>query len=180
MSSAGDSATPDKYETLSIDDKLSVIYKEMHGKMSSMEQKLDRCLQLHDKVDDLEHCMNDHDSRLLLLEYKSLDLEARTRRNNLIFNGLGEARDENCTLVIKRFLQERLGLSDLMIERAHRLGRFNRSRSRPIIVSFIESSTIQSILSNAYKLKGSPYSINKDFPQEIVKPGRVCGVSTNS
>ena len=167
LSSGGDSATPDKYNSLSIDEKLSVIYTEMHGKMASMEQKLDRCLQLHNKVDDLDQCMNEHESRLLLLEYKSLDLEARTRRNNLIFNGMSEARDENCMLLIKQFLQERLGLSDIRIERAHRLGRFNRSRSRPIIVSFLESSSVQSVLSNAHKLKGSPYSINKDFPQEI-------------
>ena len=39
------------------------------------------------------------ESRLKLLEYKSIDSEVRSRRNNLIFRGIEEARDqgiENC------------------------------------------------------------------------------------
>ena len=58
--------------------------------------------------------------------------------------------------------------SDICIDQAHRLGRFKRDKHRQIIVAFRDYSDVESILSNAHKLKGTKYSINRDYPQEIV------------
>ena len=109
------------------------------------------------------------ETRLLLLEYKSVDLEARSRRKNLLFSGFTEERDENCVIQISNFLRESLGIqSEVCIDRADRLGRFKRDQHRQIIIAFRDFSDVQLILSKAYKLKGSKYSINRDYPQEIV------------
>ena len=45
---------------------------------------------VHEKVDILEDCVNVHERKIKMLSYRSLDLEARSRRNNLIFRGLAE------------------------------------------------------------------------------------------
>ena len=114
-------------------------------------------------------CIDDHEARLLLLEYKSVDLEARSRRKNLLFIGFTEEKDENCVMQISNFLKQSLEFrSDICIDRAQRLGRFKRDKHRQIIVAFRDCSDVELILSNAHKLKGTKYSINRDYPQEIV------------
>ena len=99
------------YKSLPIDDKLSVMYSQMNihkNKISNVENKIDHCLQLHNKVTSLEHQMTAHESRLKLLEYKTIDMEARGRRNNLIFGGFDEFRHEDCHAKIMDFLIHKL------------------------------------------------------------------------
>ncbi len=49
---------------------------------------------IHRRVDTLDSCIDVHARMLKLLAYKSIDNEARNRRNNLIFRGIGEDRGE--------------------------------------------------------------------------------------
>ena len=62
--------------------------------------------------------------RLDILAYKSIDTEARQRRNNLTFWGIPEVLNEDCMTVIKEFLCERFSLDPdtICIQRAHRIG----------------------------------------------------------
>ena len=47
-----------------------------------------------------------------------------------------ELQNENCELLVKRFIAERLEIEeDIKIDRAHRLGK-PKSRTRPIVVKF--------------------------------------------
>jgi hypothetical protein len=104
----------------SADDKLSTMFAEMNN----TGRKVDQCLSLHHKVHGLETQMSEHNFRLTLLEYKSLDLEARSRRNNLIFGGISEGKNENCHNKIINFLKDHLGIEEsLCMPREHRLGR---------------------------------------------------------
>ena len=61
---------------------------------------------------------------LKTLAYKSIDLEARSRRNNLILWGLAENVNENCFVVIRDFIKNELDLNadKMYLARAHRLG----------------------------------------------------------
>ena len=67
---------------------------------------------------------------LKVLAYKSIDLEARSRRKNLVFHGLTECPIEDCYLALRDFLWEEMGLDieDLGIERVHRLGSLYKLR----------------------------------------------------
>ena len=113
--------------------------------------------------------IDDHEARLLLLEYKSVDLEARSRRKNLLFRGFSEERGENCATLITNFLRQSLGIAaDVCIDRAHRLGVYKHDKNRQIIVAFSDYKDVQDTMANASKLKGSKFSINRDYPQEIV------------
>lgn len=73
-----------------------------------MANRADQCLHIHNRVNDLESHTSEPSSRLMLLEYKSIDLEARSRRNNLIFGGLPEDKNENCFVTISNFLKNHL------------------------------------------------------------------------
>lgn len=165
------SLSSDDYRNLSVNDKLLVMYNKINVQnefLSKIESKVDQCLSLHNKVDSIDLKMNEHEARLTLLEYKTIDLEARSRRKNLIFSGFVEERYEDCALTIKTFLSEKLQITQsVAIDRAHRLGRFRRGGNRGIIVAFQDFGDTQLILSKANKLKNTSYSINKDFPQEI-------------
>lgn len=117
-------------------------------------------------------------SRVDVLAYKSIDSEARQRRNNLIFYGIDERVDENCSDVLSTFLGDKLSLDReaMCIQRVHRLGRRKRRgqafKHRPIIAAFRDTQDVELILSNAKRLKGTPYGINRDYPKEIADARR--------
>ena len=173
ISTGGESQTLGipEYDALNIDCKLTAIYSQMsinNNKMAVFDKKVDQCLNLHNRVGKLERTVSTQDQRLKLLEYKSIDIEAHGRRNNLIFDGFDESRDKNCFDIITTFINEKLDLHfRLVIDRAHRLGKYKRGSNRAIIVAFKDFTTVQNILSKAYMLKNTPFNINRDFPQEI-------------
>lgn len=160
----------DEYQKLSVDDKLSVMFAEM----GSIGNKVDQCLQLHTKVQCIEKQITEHQARLNLLEYKSLDQEARNRRNNLIIGGIAEMKNENCYDTIAMFLKNELGIDPCPpTPRVHRLGRYNRDSTRAVIVNFLDTRDTEYVISQAKKLKGTKYNINRDYPQEIANARRV-------
>lgn len=160
-----------EYSDLSMNDKLLVMYNKIDAQcdfMSKIDSKIDLCLQLHNKVDAIDSKLSEQDARLSLLEYKSIDQEARSRRKKLVFYGFAEEQFENCSLKIKSFLAEKLEITQpIAMDRAHRIGRFRRGGNRGIVVAFKDFLDLQLILSRAYKLKNTNFSINRDFPSEI-------------
>ena len=106
--------------------------------------------------------------RITVLEYKSLDLEARSRRKNLIFRGFVEDGIECCCDIILDFLRTKLEIADeLAIDRAHRLGKYKPGLTRPIIVAFRDYPAKEQILSSARKLAGTRFGVSRDYPLEI-------------
>lgn len=61
----------------------------------------------------------------------------------------------------------RVKLDADVIERAHRLGRCNGRRARPIIVKLTSTKYKDSVLSAAHKLKDTSYSISEDFSPAV-------------
>jgi hypothetical protein len=137
--------------------------------MNTIGQKVEDCLNIYRQVQNVETKMSEHEFRIKLLEYKSIDLEERSRRNNLIFGGIPESKDENCFQVISDFLQTNLQVEPCPpMSRAHRLGRFKPGTTRPIIVYFLDTRDTEFVLSRANMLRGTNFNINRDFPKEIV------------
>ena len=78
---------------------------------------------------------------------KLADLEDRSRRNNLRFNGFKEETNETweeSESMITDFVKEKLGIEeDILIERAHRTGKIQRNdgtrnRKKTIVVKFLK------------------------------------------
>jgi hypothetical protein len=98
------------------------------------------------------------------LEYKSLKLDTKSRRCNLIFEGFAERKTENCAERVQNFLKDYLNFDwPISIERAYRLGPFQRGKTRIIIVTFANISDVQEILRNAYLLQGHEYSFTRIY-----------------
>ena len=67
----------------------------LHGRVHNVERK----------VETLESSYMDQNERLKLVEYKSIDMEARSRRYNLICRGHPEnVENDDCVAIVRRFL----------------------------------------------------------------------------
>lgn len=167
--------TKEQFKALSTDEKLVSLY-DMMLSFGSLNTRVNN---LECSVQSLIDNNVVSDNRIKLLEYKSIDMEARNRRNNLIFRGHPElVNDDDCEAIIKNFLSNQLQLDSdsIYIQRAHRLGNIKpqnrrwaqRKDPRPIIVCFRHYKNVETIMSNAFKLRGTKYGINRDYPNEIV------------
>ena len=161
------------FEHMTAEDKLLHIINKLavnEGRVSSIQTKLDSILNLNSKVSKIETVLKSQHDRLKLLEYRSLDIEARSRRRNLLFKGIPEDRRENCFDLARHFISDELKIDrDMYLERAHRLGRFNLNKTRPIIVAFRDFCDVEEIVNASAQLRGKPYGVSRDYPTEIVK-----------
>ena len=148
----------ESHECHTSNEKLSPILSKLtenENRLKSFEEKFDIALD-QSRVNELEKTVYDQDRRITVLEYKSLDLEARYRRKNLIFRGFVEDRIECCCDIILDFLRIKLEIADeLAIDRAHRLGKYKPGLTRPIIAAFRDYPSTEQILSSARKLAGT-------------------------
>ena len=164
-----------EHSLLSVDDKLDFIMTQLkplpaiEKKVNHLDQKLSRTV---DDVAEIKGDIHEFDLKIKSLEYRAIDQEARSRRNNLIFWGIPEAisADENCETVVKEFLKTNLQVNteSFIIQRAHRNGRFSRGKTRSIIVNFLDYKTTELIMTKVNVLKGTGKGVSRDFPAEIM------------
>ena len=115
--------------------KIERISKEKQRNMDHYEKIEDKNKRLKDKLWDLED--RSHRNNLCFdgLKDKLWDLDDRSHRNNLCFDGVREYENESWNdreEVLKDFLFENLGLRNIKIERAHRTGERKEDTSRTI------------------------------------------------
>ena len=135
-----------------------------------------------EKIETLEVKFADTDDRVTRTEYKLLDLEARSRRNNLVFNKIADPIEEtwdDCEARLVDFISREMklgeGAKNIVFHRVHRLGKPRRGTGpngrpfppRPIIAGFRDFKDREMVLKHAQNLKGTQYSVNQDFPVEI-------------
>ena len=111
----------------------AVFKKEMADLKSSMQFYSDtvdeKLLEVDTKVPQV-YVVNDKNVKTLIDDHKNFhvkvrDLEDRSRRNNLRFDGLPQAQGEawnGSEAKIKKVIKEKLGIQNAEIERAHRIG----------------------------------------------------------
>ena len=162
------------FEEMDNDQKLSAIFATLtcnQNNIRNVEKKLNTIGGLNGRMTQAETVIRSYNDRLKLLEFKSIDIEARSRRNNLLFKGLKEERDEDCRRKVLNFLQNDLHMEEMpTIERIHRLGRYNPSKGpRPIIVAFSFFRDTEEIMGNARLLRDTSYGISRDHPPEIAR-----------
>ena len=78
------------------------------GRVSSIQTNLDSILNLNSKVSKIETVLKSQHDRLKLLEYRSLDIEARSMRRNLLIKGIPENGIENCFDLARHFISTEL------------------------------------------------------------------------
>lgn len=102
------------------------------------------------------------------LEAKMDDLEGRSRRNNLLFHGIPKASGketwQESEELVRDVIEKQMGLRDVKIDRAHRLGGGN---SAPIIAKFVFFKDREAVMRNKAKLKGSNVFVAEDFTRRV-------------
>ena len=90
-----------------------------------MKATSDRLLNAERTVKQIRETTQVNSRRIDLLAYKSIDTESRQRRNNLLFWGIPEVRNEHYIAEVSNFLEDKLGLDGdaICIQREHRIGR---------------------------------------------------------
>ena len=110
------------------------------------------------------------------LKAQVLDIQCRSMRDNLIFFGIPEEKgeiDEDCVRKILSFIEEQLDMEaagiHIKLHGAHRMGRFNPTKVRPIVAKFADRERVRK---SAGKLKNTSYGISQQFPKEIMDKRR--------
>ena len=129
------------------------------------------------KLNELNSKLNNFSKREKELVRKSIDIESRSRRNNLLFHGIPEEVGENCEKLVESFIKTELKINQsVVIQRCHRLGRplprnIIRKRAgqpRPIIVNLLDFKQREAIRAARNQLK-YPFGVSEDFPLEVRK-----------
>lgn len=180
----------ESFKNLSNDEKLVCLFDSLnknYEKLSSIENTQRQCMndnsnmntemaKTDKRVAGVQKCINIHTQKLKLLAYRSIDIESRSRRNNIVFWGITERLSRDCKQLIHNFMRDELFLdpSEMCIERAHRLGslssdsyRNKRDPKRPIIVRFRDYTDTELVIDQAWRLKRSGFGLDRDYPKEI-------------
>ena len=161
----------------------SKIKKELVDLRESVQYHSDNVVEVYKKLEDIdsrvEEVKLDEITEYFFTKTKKklADLEDRSRRNNLRFDGFQEKTNETweeSETIVTDFVKEKLGIQeDTLIERAHRKGKIQRNdgtrnKKRTIVVKFLNFKD-QSRILHTYrekKLWKEKIFINEDFPEE--------------
>ena len=78
--------------------------------------------------------------------------------------------DQHCMEKLYDLMENELGLQNaraIQFHRVHRVGRYNRTKTRPIVAKFAFYPDRERVRAAAKNLEGTNYSIGQQFPKEI-------------
>ena len=105
-----------------------------------------------------------------------VNLESYSRRDNLLFYGIQERREEknkDCATKVYDVLKSmKSEFSEIPIIKCHRKGKYVRGQVRPIIAKFFTQDR-DAIWSEKAQLKGTSYFVGEDFPYEVEQNRRL-------
>ena len=113
-----------------------------------------------------ERCMEE-------IKNKLVDLEDRSRRQNLRIDGINEEPNESwdeCKKKVQDLFKETLGIEErIEIDRAHRTGTRRGGKQRTIILKLSSCKDKTIILKNGKRLKGTGIYLYEDFSRETME-----------
>ena len=132
---------------------------------------------LETELDDLEgkvHEIWDYQINTDYIHHKLVEVEDRSRRNNLRIDSIEEEEGETWEISkakATKVFKENLGIDkDIIIEQAHRTKRNykdkDKKRPRTVLLRLANFKDKSIILKNVNQLKGSDVYINEDFSRE--------------
>ena len=96
-------------------------------------------------------------------------------KNNIIISGIGEQHDEDCMQLAKSFPQQQMGIQDVEIQVAHRIG---VGTNRAMMIRLQNPDDKKLIFSHRKNLKsqkmtkGKPFFINDQLPEMLAEEKR--------
>lgn len=109
-----------------------------------------------------------------------LEIQSRSMRENMVFSGISEKTDEDVETSVRAFMQTQLKLAgdvvnSITFHRVHRLGgkKAGDTRPRPIVARFEHYKQKMQVKSRGRELRDTNFSMNDQFPAEILSRRRV-------
>ncbi|XP_071170846.1 uncharacterized protein [Mytilus edulis] len=108
------------------------------------------------------------DFRLSNTEDDVIGLKWRSMKTNLIFTGIQFHSEENTEDTLNSFIKRKLNIDKkINFVTVHRFGKNGRGGNRPILAKFISTKDKEIVLKNGFKLKGTHFGVQEQFPKEI-------------
>ena len=168
---------------------LNTTVKSLQSKLSSVEIDMDNVKVkqnstfVDERINQLQSNLEKSKREVDECHQKILYLEAYSRRENLKFEGIAEASQNNATATqsentedaLVDFIENVLGIEDaknIEFQRIHRLGKPNSDSGvggRTIIARFLRFSDRERVFKQGRKLKGTNYRMFEDIPKELQK-----------
>ena len=150
-------------------DQIKSIKTESCAQKKSTQEKTSAHVKLTNEMDQLKADRLEHNRKLI-------DLESRSRRNNLLFFGIKESADEDPEDRVSKFLKEQMKIDcPVVFDRVHRHGAPRKNfigtgalRPRPIIAAFADFKVKELVRGKRHNLT-SPYGVSNDFPAAVRK-----------
>ena len=121
-------------------------------------------LQQNTQITELTNKLNENQQTITEMKNQYRILEDRNRRNNLRIDGIRETEKETwkeCEEKVMALLENKLNIKDVIIERAHRMGKRQRNRPRTTIFKLLNYKDKERILEHT--------NINEDFSFETIE-----------
>lgn len=140
--------------------------------ISKKQKELDSLMSKFKKLEN-EQCKREQD-----MKAEIIDLKGRSMRDNLLFFGIEEEKgekDSDCVQKVLIFIEEKLGhenaTTDVKLHRAHRIGKYKPTGTRPIVAKFAYFPDREKVRLDARKLS-RPFGISQQFPVEVMERRR--------
>ena len=148
--------------------------KEIHSTMEKLKKDVDKMYEEINSPNANITSTAANDQNIKEIKDKLIDIENRSRRNNIRVEGVkeGDKEDwETSKRKLKKLLNDNLGLDaeNITIERAHRTGKKINGKERVIVAKLLNYEDKEEILKNSYKLKDTGIYINEDYSEETLR-----------
>ncbi|KAL0151947.1 hypothetical protein M9458_052754 [Cirrhinus mrigala] len=174
----------------SFDARLSLVeilhreFKSLRGSLEFSQQQVETLAaenaSLRDSVKSLTENVTHLNEENKKIKETVIDLQARSMRDNLVFSGIPESAEEDAEATVKSFIKTYLKLPEdtvenICFERVHRLGAKKPGAPRPcpIVAKFGYFKQKEQVKSRGRELKGTDFSVNDQFPKEILERRKV-------
>ena len=167
---------------------LNIISGNFKIAMDEIKKTMAEIKSIKDEINDLKESLefteSNLGSRITTLENKTntldviniknklVELEDRSRRNNLRIEGIPEHEGESWADSEKKVtdvFSNNMGIKDLKFERVHRTGRKVEGKHRAIVLKLNSYKDKENILQKRKFLKGTDIYVNEDFCKDTVE-----------
>ena len=168
--------TGNSFDQMNSDDKMKTMFEHLMLIEQSQDEIKTLCNRLNStdmKVKAAEMNIEANTYKIQQLAYRIIELEANNRQDNFLLYNLedNETCENELISTLKSFLNNELEISDdeIYIRYARRIGVRDRNSKfrRPVIGTLGHFCEVDIVMQNARKLKGSRYSVDRDYPKEI-------------
>ena len=152
------------------EEKIDKLSKDQEESLRTISYLTAETTELTDKIKKTKDEMQEPKDDVNKLRNKLVDLEDRSRRDNLVFFNIPEAADgtnESCEqLVVDVIGHTGIKMGDVWIDRAHRLGPISKKKegkTRPIIAKFTYHKQKEEVLAKGKCFKHVSANVSQDY-----------------